>query len=211
MGHYDLPSDSEVIERLREQVSSLASQRNGLESQLAEARAEIERLTNINREQCEKGNTYVIENARLTAELARSKDDCETLIHQRDDAQKKRGVAEAESVLRLKQFAEYADGVNDDIATLRTERAEIERLKQTVEYKDKGLFDLAVELTARGARIAELEADVVWISEKHVDFMHRSFGWNRGNPNGSFCRVFAKHDGTPADILRAVREARNGE
>lgn len=36
------------------------------------------------------------ENERLTAELARSKDDCETMIHQRDEAQNLRGKAEAE-------------------------------------------------------------------------------------------------------------------
>lgn len=38
MGHYDNPSDSEVIERLRELVSSLTCQRNGLEASLAELR-----------------------------------------------------------------------------------------------------------------------------------------------------------------------------
>lgn len=64
------------------------------------------------------------------------------------------------------------------------------------------------------ARIAELEADVVWAVENGAREVRNE---HRGKPG---CRVIALAfdesnstvdcDGTPADILRAVREARNG-
>jgi hypothetical protein len=48
------------------------------------------------------------------------------------------------------------------------------------------------------ARIAELEADVVWAIERGGFTLYHN------------AETYLDCDGTPADILRAVREARNG-
>ena len=99
-------------------------------------------------------------------------------------------------------------------------RAENERLKRDVEHYAQAILwegDMIVTQTRYEqvqARIAELEADVVWAVENGAREVRNE---HRGKPG---CRVIALAfdesnstvdcDGTSADILRAVREARNG-
>ncbi len=94
------------------------------------------------------------ENARLTADLSKLRDDLETLIQQRDEAQRRRGEIEAEC--------------------------------------------------------EALRADVVWAVRGYIrpidDGQRLAIGID---PQTLFTRM-VEWDGTDADILRAVREARVG-
>jgi hypothetical protein len=63
--------------------------------------------------------------------------------------------------------------------------------------EDHILCASAQEIRSLRSRIAELEADVVFAVEK--------LAWSENPPHR-----FIDCDATPADILRAVKEARNG-
>lgn len=136
-------------------------------------RAEIERLTKINREQCEKGNTYVIENARLTAE-------CADLSHARDSLH---------TLLRqtLSSRGYFSGTPNDTPSDIVTR--------------------VASALGKLEAECEGLRADVVAVARGDVNYF-RTVGAvaRRRQIIGDWIDC----DGTPADILRAVREARNG-
>ena len=98
------------------------------------------------------------------------------------------------------------------VADLRA--IEIDRLRAEIERFKTRAMERAIEANERDARIAELEADVVWAVENGAREVRNE---HRGKPG---CRVIALAfdesnstvdcDGTSADILRAVREARNG-
>ncbi len=95
---------------------------------------------------------------------------------------------------------------NEELATLR---AEIERLKVANEGWHQRVGMLKADDEANRARIAELEADVVWCMDMDSGldvWSTKCFAVHNEIGEGKDFR----HDGTPADILRAVREARNG-
>lgn len=90
-------------------------------------------------------------------------------------------------------------------------RAENERLKRDVEHYAQAILwegDMIVTQTRYEqvqARIAELEADVVWAVRHAATCTVEPAESLYGHPS-----IEVPCNGTPADILRAVREARNG-
>ena len=83
-------------------------------------------------------------------------------------------------------------------------RAEIERQKRLGKIIAD---DYEMELATNRVRIAELEADVEWVARVGIgQFINEeNVLFTMTTPT-----IFMSHNGTPADILRAVREARNG-
>lgn len=86
-------------------------------------------------------------------------------------------------------------------------RAEIERLKVANEGWHQRVGMLKADDEANRDRIAEMEADVEWVARVGIcQFINEeNVLFTMATPT-----IFMSHNGTPADILRAVREARNG-
>ena len=110
------------------------------------------------------------------------------------------------------ELQEAQEEVEQLESQLTEARAEIERFKTRA-------MERAIEANERDARIAELEADVVWAVEMNVGAFsefrstegkrHAWIEWTHDSGEGDEVHII-EVDGTPADILRAVREARNG-